>query len=275
MTFLGTATAGALLSISGFLLVLAVSFIVGDRLRPAWGLKWFGLAMTITLVRAVGSASSMVWLPAWPAAAAVLAALNLSALYVGVRAYLGRPAGTPWVWLCGGALLWFGLRAGFAALGFGGMSGPWASGAMFAYFAFLCVRRMRSFAGGAHVLAAAVFLMHPILVLGVGPLWVAPDLRGLRAWGVVGTAVVGLGLLMASMGRLRLELEREIARRCQAEASLREANASLEARVKDRTAELEEIVSDLDSFNRMVSHDLRGPLGGVRGLAEICLQRLQ
>ena len=90
---------------------------------------------------------------------------------------------------------------------------------------------------------------------------VEPDLRGLRAWGVAGTAVVGLGLLMASMGRLRLELEREIVRRCQAEASLREVNASLEVRVKDRTAELEEIVSDLDSFNRMVSHDLRGPLG--------------
>lgn len=275
MTFMGTATAGALLAVSGFLVVLAVSFVVGDRLRPAWGLKWFGLAMTLTLVRALGSASSLVTQPEWPAMAAVLAALNLSALYVGVRAYLDLSLKVPLAWLLGGALAWFGLRAMFETLGQGGMAGPWASGVMFAYFAFLCVRRMRSFAGGAYVLAAGVFLLHPVLVLGVGHLVVAPDFRGLRAWGVVGTAVVGLGLLMASMGRLRLELEREIERRCQAEASLREANASLEARVKDRTAELEEIVSDLDSFNRMVSHDLRGPLGGVRGLTEICLQRLQ
>ncbi|MDQ5927169.1 MAG: hypothetical protein QG554_2112 [Pseudomonadota bacterium] len=275
MTFMGTATAGALLAVSVFLVVLAISFVVADRLRPAWGLKWVGLAMTLTLVRALGSASSLVTQPEWPTVAAVLAALNLSALYVGVRAYLDLPVRASLVWLLGGTLVWFGLRAMFEMLGQGGMAGPWASGVMFAYLAFLCVRRMRSFAGGAYVLAAVVFLLHPVLVLGVGPLVVEPDLRGLRAWGVAGTAVVGLGLLMASMGRLRLELEREIVRRCQAEASLREVNASLEVRVKDRTAELEEIVSDLDSFNRMVSHDLRGPLGGVRGLTEVCLQRLQ
>lgn len=274
MTFMGTATAGALLAVSGFLVVLAVSFVVGGRLRPAWGLKWFGLAMTLTLVRALGSASSLVTQPEWPAVAAVLAALNLSALYVGVRAYLDLPVRAPLAWLLGGTLVWFGLRAMFEILGQGGMAGPWASGVMFAYFAFLCVRRMRSFAGGAYVLAAVVFLLHPVLILGVGPLVVEPDLRGLRAWGVVGTAVVGLGLLMATIGRMRLDLEQEIVRRAQAETSLREANASLEARVKERTVELEEIISDLESFNRMVSHDLRDPLSGLSGLSEVCLQRL-
>lgn len=273
MTFMGDATAGALLAISGFLIVLTISFMVGDRLRPTWGLRWFGLAMAMTILRAIGSASTLSVQPAWPMVAACLAALNLAALYVGVRAYLGQSVRAPWIWLAGGVGVWFGLRWLMEVLGLRAMAGPWASGVMFAYLAFLCVRRMRSFAGGAYVLAAAVFLLHPVLVLGVGPLLVDPHMRGLRAWGVMGTAVVGLGLLMASMGRLRLELEREIARRRQAEASLREANASLEVRVKDRTAELEEIVSDLESFNRMVSHDLRGPLGGVRGLTEICIQR--
>jgi signal transduction histidine kinase len=275
MTFMDDATAGALLAASGFLVVLAGSFAVGDRLRPTWGLRWFALAMVLTLLRAIGSASSLAARPEWATAAAMLAALNVSALYVGVRAYIEQPVRGPGVWLVGGMLVWFGLRSGFEWVGLGAMAGPWASGVIFAYLAFLCVRRMRSFAGGAYVLAAVVFILHPVLVLGIGPLVVAPDMKGLRGWGVMGSAVVGLGLLMAAMGRLRVELEREIARRCQAEASLREANASLEARVKDRTAELEELVSDLESFNHMVSHDLRGPLGGMKGLAEVCQQGLQ
>lgn len=275
MTFMGDATAGALLACSAFLVVLALSFAVGDRLRPTWGLRWFALAMALTLVRAVGSALPLAGSPQWPPVAAALVAFNLSALYVGVRAYVGLADRAPLAWLLGGVLVWFGLRAALAWQGLGIMAGPWASGLMFAYFAVLCVRRLRSFAGGAYALAAAVFILHPVLVLGLGPIMVAPNMAGLRAWGAVGTAVVGLGLLMAAMGRLRLELEQEITRRRQAEVSLREANAFLETRVKDRTAELEEIVSDLESFNRMVSHDLRGPLGGVKGLAAVGVQRLQ
>lgn len=275
MTFMGDATAGALLAASGFLVVLAGGFVVADRLRPTWGLKWFALAMALTLARALGSASSLAAQPEWATLAGVLAALNLSALYVGLRAYLSRPVSPPLLWLAAGAVVWWALRLAFEALGLGPMGGPWASGVMFAYFAVLCVRGMRGYAGRAYALAAAVFILHPVLVLGVGPLVVDPGMKGLRGWGVMGTTVVGLGLLMAAMGRLRMELEQEIARRCQAEASLREANASLEERVKDRTAELEELVSDLESFNHMVSHDLRGPLGGMKGLAEVCQQGLR
>lgn len=121
MTFMGDATAGALLAASGFLVVLAGSFAVGDRLRPTWGLRWFALAMALTLLRAVGSASSLVARPEWATVAALLAALNLSALYVGVRAYIEQPVRRPGVWLVGGMLGWFGLRSGFE---WGG-SGPW------------------------------------------------------------------------------------------------------------------------------------------------------
>lgn len=276
MTFMGDATSGALLACSGFLVVLAASFAVGDRLRPTWGLKWFCLAMVLTLARALGSALPVVleW-PGWQLAAAWLVAFNLAALYVGVRAYVGLSVRMPLLWLLGGALAWWGLRTLLSSLGLGPMAGPWASSLMFAYFALLCVRRMKSVAGGAHALAAAVFILHPVIVMGVGVHMVGGDMRGLRAWGVLGTAVLGLGLLMAAMGRLRMGLEQEIGRRCQAEILLREANANLEMRVKDRTAELEEIVSDLESFNRMVSHDLRAPLGGVRGLVEICIQKLR
>lgn len=50
---------------------------------------------------------------------------------------------------------------------------------------------------------------------------------------------------------------------------LRVANDTLEQRVKQRTAELREIIGDRESFNRSVSHDLRGPLGGIAGAARM------
>jgi len=50
---------------------------------------------------------------------------------------------------------------------------------------------------------------------------------------------------------------------------LRVANDTLEQRVKQRTAELHEIIDGLESFNRSVSHDLRGPLGGIAGAARM------
>lgn len=272
--FMGTATAGALLAVSVLLVVLAISFWVGARLRPAWGLSWFALAMVLTGARALGSASSLVNQPEWPIVAAMLTASNLATLHVGVRAYLGLALRAPLAWLAGGVLVWFGLRALLEGLGLGRMAGPWASGGMFAYYAFLCVRRMQSVAGGAYAFVASVFILHPIVVLGGGALLAMADINHLRAWGVMGTAAMGVCLLVATIGRMRLDLEQEIVRRAQAETSLREANASLEARVKERTVELEEIISDLESFNRMVSHDLRDPLSGLSGLSEVCLQRL-
>lgn len=47
------------------------------------------------------------------------------------------------------------------------------------------------------------------------------------------------------------------------------ANDSLELRVRQRTAELHDVIEGLESFNRSVSHDLRGPLGGIAGAARL------
>ena len=53
------------------------------------------------------------------------------------------------------------------------------------------------------------------------------------------------------------------------ERQLREWNQELERRVAERTASLEETVSDLEDFSHSITHDLRAPLRAIRSFAQI------
>ena len=55
----------------------------------------------------------------------------------------------------------------------------------------------------------------------------------------------------------------DITERKEAEAQVQEMNADLERRVAERTRQLQTSMRDLESFNAMVSHDLRSPLSVI------------
>lgn len=67
-------------------------------------------------------------------------------------------------------------------------------------------------------------------------------------------------------------LQTEVDERKRIAQDLIVANESLEQRVLQRTAELHAVIDGLESFNRSVSHDLRGPLGGIAGAARMAQQ---
>lgn len=77
------------------------------------------------------------------------------------------------------------------------------------------------------------------------------------------------GSLYRAMKRNAEQLQIEVSERERAWRELQVANETLEQRVDARTVQLREMIDGLESFNRMVSHDLRGPLGGIAGASKL------
>lgn len=66
-----------------------------------------------------------------------------------------------------------------------------------------------------------------------------------------------------------ISLVRDVTDQRRAEREIRNINAALEHRVRERTAELEGTLRELESFSYSISHDLRSPLRAIAGYAKI------
>jgi PAS domain S-box-containing protein len=75
-------------------------------------------------------------------------------------------------------------------------------------------------------------------------------------------------------GALLTAIVRDITERLAAEAAVRSLNASLDQRVRERTAELEQANRELEGFSYSVSHDLRAPLRAIGGYTAMLKEEL-
>ena len=195
------------------------------------------------------------------------------------------------------------VLVGWALIDYAGVAGPWRDRLRYGIAAVMAVFVIWRLAGGTSrlggfVLYAAIVAvcaglsgwamrreprhghgfvlvalsLFPLAVAAAGLGWI--EVAMLRYLLIVPAAVLGMTVLTTGLLRAHRRADGELARRREAETELRRLNESLEQRVAERTGELAAMVAGLESFNRNVSHDLRGPLGGIASAMDLALDAL-
>ncbi|HEY6511896.1 MAG TPA: HAMP domain-containing sensor histidine kinase [Burkholderiaceae bacterium] len=255
--------------------VLALLFGIAWRaLRRPWaGLLALGFTANAAVYAALGAGLGTTELAAPPPP--MVAALALLALVL-ITAAIIDYVDTPPRLAHRLNVLSIGVVVVSSALGLAGvMSRATGFGVMAIYvlgWALLFARAMRREPRSGHGFVILALLAYPASVALVLSGWVRPDL--LSAVGVLPFSVLGATLLTTGLLRAQRQAALALAEREQAQALLRASNDSLEQQVALRTAELRETIDGLESFNRSVSHDLRGPLGGIVGITRLAREQL-
>lgn len=255
---------------------LAMLALLHGRVWRAQGQRWAAL---FTLCMAMGAVYYAFdpWLRpdgdrANPAGS-LLGAMLLLTMFWAMVEYVGLPRrATRWL-VAGGVsagLLLLGLRLGGWLPRVGGFI---SYAVYFSVFAGVAAWGMRREPGRGHGLVLLALLTYPATVALMLHGHVGQDL--VRYVIIVPAVMLGMTVLTTGQMRERAAAQAEVLRRREAEAELRRLNDSLEQRVAERTAELSSMVAGLESFNRSVSHDLRGPLGGMAHALRLAQEALE
>ena len=131
---------------------------------------------------------------------------------------------------------------------------------------------MRREPRAGHGIVMLAVLVYPVSILAALAGWLSLVGAGISL--IVPHAVLGMTILTTGLVRAQASSARELAAREAVQAELERINQTLELRVALRTAQLRETIEGLESFNRSVSHDLRGPLGGITGVSRMAREAL-
>lgn len=199
---------------------------------------------------------------------------TVAALFVGLRAFFypdSRSHTDIFVRVMASGLaliaIVFGVSGGWP------FTGPLSVGLMCVAGAAWLLRVWMQHRWWGQLVMAASFLLLPAALLY--SLWVGLSLNEYRQLATYPTTFICISLITLFLSRDADLLTIELTVRKEVEQALRRLTGSLEEQVATRTESLQEIVAGLQSFAAMVSHDLRGPVRNVSGLAAMALEDIR